>query len=263
MEKALYITTTAGLGYWTPEYSRIYFGNEFCERLVPSSRELDEVLSFVKERRLDFSLMTGYQTNETLRKIKGLFDTVRATGMPAEVIVNDWGVLRVAREYPFRPVLGRLLSKQKRGPRILTVIHSLPETVRERFRECGVNSCFADFLREANIGRVEIDNLLQGTSFKGCGAVPIPFSLYVPFGYITVSRQCLYTYEERLSRPAAGGRCAKTCTAQQYVLSHLDMPVPLILKGNAVFFRNNDMRILENEGKGKIDRIVYEPEIPV
>ncbi len=45
-------------------------------------------------------------------------------------------------------------------------------------------------------------------------------------------------------------------------LNHAEMPASLILKGNAVFFNNSNIETILQNKENRIDRIVYEPEIP-
>ncbi len=52
------------------------------------------------------------------------------------MVVNDWGVLQLLRsEYPeFKPVLGRLLNKSKRGPRIMNIFDQIPPETQDYFQ---------------------------------------------------------------------------------------------------------------------------------
>ena len=40
MERALFIAKQKNLKYLTADYQRVYFGNEFCERLLPGPETL-------------------------------------------------------------------------------------------------------------------------------------------------------------------------------------------------------------------------------
>ena len=53
-------------------------------------------------------------------------------GGATEVVVNDWGVLRlVRREFPgLRPVLGRLMNKMMRDPRVAPFYSGGPDDAR-------------------------------------------------------------------------------------------------------------------------------------
>ena len=90
-------------------------------------------------------VMIGERINPTGRKIL-------AREMPeAEVVFNEWGVLRVLRtDYPaLKPVMGRLLNRMKRGPRLMGVIDRLPPTTAHYFRSNYLNiEALTDFLGE-------------------------------------------------------------------------------------------------------------------
>ena len=70
MEQAVFISKIPHLKYVNEKYSRLYFGNEFCEKLIPSVTDLKNTLGFVMNKRLDFSFVTPYATNIGLNKLK-------------------------------------------------------------------------------------------------------------------------------------------------------------------------------------------------
>ncbi|MFA7706540.1 MAG: hypothetical protein WCX91_05525 [Candidatus Omnitrophota bacterium] len=257
MEKALHISRLSDFKFWRTEHSRIYFGNEFCDRLIPSEEELNRALSFAAGKGLGFTLLTTFCTDKNLQSYKKLFDFLSQRRADAEIVINDWGLLKITKNYPFDPVLGRLLNKQKRGPRIMGVIERLPELVRERFRKSGINEYFSAFLSDYGIKRVELDNLLQGISLDEFRDRGICCSLYTPFGYITVSRSCPHRCRRGLL-PDAVADCRRECLENRYWLRHPQMPVPLISKGNAVFFENKIIPVPILHERDIVNRIVYE-----
>jgi hypothetical protein len=262
MEKAVFITNMKHAHYVTGEFSRLYFGNEFCQRLIPSEEELESALALVKLRGIDFSLVTSFVTEEGLERLQKRFSYVLAHCPQAEIIVNDWGVLKTLKdEFQCRNlILGRLLTKQKRGPRILRLEHKLPISAVDHFRRISADSdCFVDFLVQAGVKRIELDNVLQGIIRD---APVLQGSLYIPYAYVTVTRYCLpavcakhKTFIRTISD------CSYECKQGSFILNNKNMPVEIILKGNSQFMRNPV--IPKNLESLNIDRIVYEPEIPV
>ena len=93
--------------------SRVHFGNEFCERLLPSRSVLDSVVKLVSGAGLGFSLVTPTLTDDGLGAVEELLDAVPDGG---EVVVNDWGLMRRRRHrFPrLRASAGRLLCKLSR-----------------------------------------------------------------------------------------------------------------------------------------------------
>lgn len=262
MEKALFISKTAHMKYINPQYDRLYFGNEFCQRLIPSVKDLGTVKKLVLERQMGFTLVTPYVTNRGIDLLKPVFEYVLVNFPEAEVVINDWGVLRlVKREFKsFNLNLGRLLVKQKRGPRILNIEDKVPSSLIQHFKEVNMDApVLGDFLTNNGFKRIELDNLLQGIDRQGCS---LKGSLYFPFAYVTTTRFCLSAgckKNESVLRSICD--CDKECQKYTFRLKHKTMPVDLLLKGNTKFFRNDV--IPDNLKELNIDRIVHEPEIPL
>lgn len=262
MEKTIFIATIENLKFVDSGYSRLYFGNEFCERLIPSKDDLRYVLDFVLERKMDFTLVTPFVTNAGLAQLEPLMDFLSDQSIPIEIVINDWGVLRRVRQKfsSFNLALGRLLTKQKRGPRILNLLDKIPFSAAQHFKESNIDSPhICKFLTDIGIRRVELDNLLQGISRP---EFSLTGSLYIPFAYITTTRFCpvnsLSQNSHRSLRTITP--CKKQCQRYAFRLSHKQMPVDLILKGNTQFFKND--KYPEDLEKLNIDRIVYQPELP-
>ncbi len=266
MEKAIFISKIENLGYVDGSCTRVYFGNEFCQRLIPSVKALEKVLKFVAKKKLNFTFVTPYATDNGLRTLKPLLKFLNKNN-PCEVVINDWGVLRILNsDYKnLKPVLGRLLSKQKRGPRIMNVWDKLPKTAKEYFKQTSITvPIYRKFLNDNRIKRVELDNLLQGIDLNfNFPDSEIHGSLYVPYAYVTTTRLCLTANCDKPKKVDKIGifPCNKECQRYTFELKHKAMPVTLILKGNTQFFKND--KIPKNLEKRGIDRIVYQPKVPM
>lgn len=265
IEQALYITGVAHWKYYNVSFSRIYFGNEFCQQLVPSVKDLEEVLNLVAENNLGFTLVTPYVTEEGLKILEPLFWKIEQEKPDSEVVFNDWGVLHILNErHPnLEPVMGRLLNKMKRGPRLRNLQNSLPQSSIDYFKGCSLDvPLYREFLIGNRVRRVELDNLLQGIAldFRNSG---ITASLYMPYAYITTTRLCLAISCEVKGKEDEVGifPCEMGCQKYTFQMTHPVMPVPLIRKGNTIFFRND--KLPEDLGPRKINRIVHEPEVPL
>ena len=76
--------------------SRLYFGEEFCEELIPDLSNVKESLRYAREKKLDYTYVCGYLSDKALKKQYKIFDYLnrqRFRGKKIEVVVNDWGVL--------------------------------------------------------------------------------------------------------------------------------------------------------------------------
>jgi hypothetical protein len=263
IERALFVTRQNNLGYADNSYQRLYYGNEFCEQLIPSAAELGEAVKFALNRSMAFTLVTPYVTESGLDKLKTLFRSLQTNAESAEVVFNDWGVFRILRhEFPqLTPVMGRLMNKMKRGPRLMVVIDKLPETTVEYFRNSSlVVPPYRNYLLTNGIGRVELDNPLQGVELPLGG---FNVSLYVPFAYVSTSRICLTASCDKPNCEDFIGifPCHRECRKYTFGLSNEIMPVMLIRKGNTIFFENQSIPVnLEDMG---ISRLVVQPELPM
>ena len=265
MEQSLYISKITNLKYWDQDFNRLYFGMEFCERLLPSLSQLKKALDFVQKNNAGFTLLTPYVTNSGLQKVEKLITTLLTSKPDSEIVFNDWGVFHLIKEYhsPLKPVLGRLLNKMKRGPRIVNIKEKIPAASNEYFMTPNLSIPeISDFLITHNIQRVEFDNLLQGLNLNGINN-NLHLSLYLPFAYVTTTRFCLMASINHPEELKIGVLpCKKECQQYAFSLFNPVMTTPLIRKGNTIFFSNEQ---IPNEliREKKIDRIVVEPEMPL
>jgi hypothetical protein len=260
-EKALFISRKENLKYLTDEFQRVYYGDEFCDRLIPFEKELKEVMSEVKEKGLSFTFVTPYVTEAGLKKLIKLFSVLPEK---TEVVVNDWGAFRVIKERfsDLAPVLGRLMIKLKRGPRIAGFLASLPKESVDHLKRTNLGvPVYSKFLTENNIFRAEIDNPLQGFDLSD---VPkeIKLSLYIPFAYVTTTRFCLTANCDDADKKGVIGvfPCGKECRKYTFYLDNPVMNKMLIRRGNTIFYQNT--QIPEKINNFNIDRIVVQPEVP-
>jgi len=260
-ERALFISRKENLHYVSDDYQRVYFGDEFCERLLPGTAELRQVMDHVRDRGLPLTLVTPYVTQEGLQHVERLIAVLPDN---TEVVINDWGVLRMLRSRfaGLVPVLGRLMTKIKRGPRIVNFLDRLPQEALEHFRRTNLGVPeYQHFLRACGIGRVELDNPLQGLDLSD---VPgdLRLSLPIPFAYVTTTRFCLVANCDVPEKKGFIGvfPCHQECRRYTFYLHNPVMTTLLIRRGNTIFFKNTS--IPQEIRDSAIDRIVIAPEIP-
>lgn len=238
------------------KYKRIYFGNEFCERLLPTKDELKQIIDFCLNIDKPLTLITPFLTNNGLAKVGELLETFYNLGTEFwEVVVNDWGLLYTMYKKGYPNIgLGRLLTKQKRGPRIANLKHKLPPTALVHFKRFSVDKPeIITFLRQLGVVRIELDNTLQGV----IASSDIPKSIYLPFVYVSTTRYCLIS---KLNKKDFKLRriddCNKECLNRGFVLKNKYMPEKIYLKGNTQFYKND--RLPDKLEDKNIDRIVYQ-----
>ena len=91
MEQAVFISRVEQLKYCDDNFTRLYFGIEFCERLLPTMQQLKTVISVVKESNEGFTFVTPYVTNKGLKQLEALIPAVAREVPQVEIVFNDWG----------------------------------------------------------------------------------------------------------------------------------------------------------------------------
>jgi len=227
-------------------FKRIYFGAEFCDEKLPSPEEWDAAADAARLEKLPITLVTPYFTESGLGRVIELLKHVARDNAETEVVVNDWGAFNfMRRELPIlRPVIGRVLIRQKKDPRIA---HVNDTDMKEYFSKSLLdNSRFRDFLVSEGAGRAELDNPLHGINMPEIENRPA-LSLYFPFVFLTTSRQC------------APGSC-ESCGNSKYVLRNDLIGRELVYIGRSQFYLNTDLSALRGGG---ISRLVYQYTLPV
>ncbi len=230
-------------------FSRLYFGAEFCFWRLPSSEKTLVALEWARSAGWDFTLVTPVLgEDERVRLDSFLQKVLPQLAAGDEVLISDWGALELVRAVrdDLTILLGRTLSGQKRGPRILDM--TLTGEQRDYFQRGSWHSRDAvELLIEQKIDRIEQDNLLQGLA-------PLPDtlkgSLHLPFAMVTSSRICPF----RTS--GESGPCPVYC-GELFSLKSDETKVLLYQDGNTQFLRNE--RLPDHLLLLGIDRIVKHP----
>jgi len=211
---------------------RLYFGNDFCEHLIPSADEMKQVLSVVRSHGHSLTLVTPPCTDQGISVLDSLFPLLPSR---TEVVFNDWGVWDRLQRYDLQAVLGRLLVTVKRDPRL----GCLRENPNVRLHQiCNLDStAFQKFLIQNSIRRVELDNIEQGYSARISSEISV--SLHAPMVYVSNSRKCVSArlLTEQSHNLKRYSDCFHECTRSEFEASLPDAPRELILKGNSIFYR--------------------------
>jgi hypothetical protein len=256
MKTNRYLKAMSKLGF--TGFSRLYFGCEFCERLIPTPEELRHALDLCEEKNLELTLLTPYVTDHGLKRLGLLFEMLSHAKIGTEVVFNDWGVFNlVKRKYGFPMGMGRLLTKQKKEPcfaedlidrNFLNLDRNTRDIITKTPLDASEN--MKNFIHENRISRVEMDNVYQGIDID----IEIKKSIYYPFIPVSTSRFCMASaYSNRQAYVRGKWPCNRECLKTSYNCKINN--VQLILKGNTQFYCNN--RLPKNIGL--FDRIVFEP----
>ncbi|MAG58004.1 MAG: hypothetical protein CMJ83_17095 [Planctomycetes bacterium] len=217
--------------------ARIHFGNEFCERLVPTTRELEAAIEQTRDAGKAISLLTPMASDRTLRRLRGLFE-ILPDG--AEVVANEWGALRLlAREFPLlAPVAGRRLCRMIKDPR-------LPSPDWTRLTPHGVYSGrFLDLLSTFGVRRIEVD-VPPFASAADLRASSMKLSVHAPYGYVASGRICRIgsTGLGRGEKFVTAHACAKECLSYVSGMTRPEAAPGADLctfhRGNTLFYRHS------------------------
>lgn len=264
IEYALAIRRPEELNKWQSKYLRIHVGHEFCERRFDSDL-IDKALEFAREKQVKVTIVTPFITSTNYKKIKETIDIVFSSKNKSrwadEITINDLGMLRyISKNYPMLKINGgRLLSKQKRGPRILDILPKMNDIFLEHIRSAPADSSFlGGFLEGMGISRLEFDLPPAGISrpeksLKG--------TLHYPWCFISATRLCLLAQGfSRKKNIRLISHCNRECDKSAASLTHPSMPKQLLLDGNGIFTRSDP--IPSDIGKYGIDRIVFTEDWP-
>lgn len=254
-------------------FTRLYFGQEFCSRLIPEKEEMTGAISKSHNKGLEFSLVTPYATEKALDRLEELLAALESIRPFSEVICNDWGVIYLIRKKfsTLVPVMGRLLNKACRDPRIVKHLKGIPDGEASAYRfSSSANPYLKSLLKMLGVARVEADNLPQGME-GGLLDRGVPASLYIPYGFVSTGRICFpgsWGLRQREKFMASGSSCSRLC--RRYFLEMKDLGgcvggdavEEVFQKGNTVFYRQSEGLLAGGLKKARalgVDRIVYQP----
>ena len=239
---------------------RLYIGNEFCHNLFPCLDDLIKMLEKAKEESLNVKLCFTYIRECYIQKTKDIieevYDWCKINNFKIEIVINDWGMLKLlkSKENYFTLCLGNLLNKRKKDPRY--IYKNGYEKNKELLSLNSLNNKkFREFLKDNNIERYEYESC----NYK----IAIPegkHSLHFPF-YMTNSSQYCPLYAMCTTMNRGNQKLVKVCPkyCREYVFlypKHLKM----IGKYNSLFAFDDtllkDKDVLEYYINNNINRLV-------
>lgn len=264
--------------YFGPvSFTRWVYGNEFCEHLIPSSGQLEDVLTAARERGIGVTLLTPYVSDAGIGVLRPLLELLNRDDDGSEVVFNDWGVLNLLRREFSRvvPVQGRLMNKSLRDPRITGVYASsdAPQAALVTLQRSNLDcTSYTRFLSNLGVAAVEMDNLPQGADF-GFVDAGVRAAVYLPFGFISTSRICMAAGVARQKRDKfqPGAPCRHECQTHLLEYTYTNSPFgnrdqKFYLKGNTYFYTHTEAMLrtlFEQARAGLIARLVFQPRLPM
>jgi hypothetical protein len=196
---------------------RVYVGNETCDRLLPSRRELEAWLSGAEAAGWSVTFVLPPLGREAQEHA---LETARVlSGVPgAEVVANDWGTVHRARaRFPdLTIVLGRLTHKVLRDPRLAEHFHSPEAPPASRSALCRSGDLAPGFrmlMDRYGLRRREIDPYIQPLEEVEWEDREERLTVHFPYVFVTMGRSCLpgAMHRERTEKFVVGGPCRVEC----------------------------------------------------
>ncbi len=235
-------------------FTRLQFGSEFCENLLPSPAQLRKMLKLAEANGLAFSLATPICSDRSITRLRKLLALLPPR---AEVVANDWGVLRLLHaEFPsLTPVAGRLICKQVKDPR-------LPSAQWTALYPHGVHGApFVALLKRFGVGRVEMD-IAPFAAAEDLHSPQLRVSAHAPWGFAVKSRACrigsLNLSDDK--KFAIDGKCRRECLDYTAPMTREGRDeLPTVQRGNALFYRHNEAMAAALDAAvaaGHVDRVI-------
>ena len=237
--------------------SRVHFGNEFCQRLLPSVEALSEALGTVTSGGFAFGLALPVLTDDGIERADALLALLPEG---TEVALNDWGLVRrLSRRFPhLKSTAGRLLCRMLKEPRAPSAAYL--ELGGHGFMTPG----FEKLVARLGVGRVEMD-VPPFASSNDMRVSRGKLSVHVPFGFATTGRICRIG---NLRRPMArkfesGHVCARECLTYGTIVAatggRSSAQTGIFQRGNTLFYRHTAEMAAALCGAitaGSVDRLV-------
>lgn len=211
---------------------RQWLGNAFCQTLLPTVASLTPLL---EQSEQPATLSLPPLTDDGLVRLEPVLLLLQRRAPAAEVVVNDWGALRVVTRVGLTPVLGRLLTRILRDPRLPATLLTLPAPPIETDE---APSPYARLLQQHGIRWIEVDYVPQAAQipYAALGVRPI---LTFPYVFVATGRICPFAglHQPRELKFSVPPLCRQEC--RKYEAALMD-PVegfrgPLLSFGNTIF----------------------------
>jgi hypothetical protein len=226
---------------------RIYWGSEYCSNLLPSVSKLQRIRAELKKRRCSLTLVTPAMISDhEVARLRRLFSYLnRFQAEKVEVVVNDWGVLELIREYRnLRPLLGRLLNKSERDPRInYQRVRPVKRAILQSSSMTG--QPVVAFLKNKGVRAIEYENTPQVVKpAKITGG--LKQHLYYPQVLMSLDRHCFFAKIANRGDFGpdfinCGSDCKKFIIKRNFAGGRAKSPFEVCQVGKGIYFKNEQL----------------------
>ena len=251
--------------------SVLYFGNEFCEYMLPNKTEIMKFMSLCISDNLKPVFVTSVVSDWGIKRIEDVLECLNKYDVDIEIIVNDVGVLELIQHHytKFKITLGRIFDKTSHDSRasMQELEYYYGEEGLRFARTPGILSEETmEIFTRYNVERYEFDLPKIGLNLPPKGK----FSLYWPYHYLTTGRVCSLRASRLCNREkflVGNNVCSRPC---RYIQIEKRKPLNgfgysnekkmndmfLFQKGNTVFYLYEEDDFEKNAKQ--FDRIVLQ-----
>ena len=237
----------------------LYFGNEFCQNKIPNLKQIEYCYDFCINKRIKLVLVFPFITNTKVPVVNGLLNFLNSKKEKNEVVFNDWGTFTLISQYKnLKPVLGRLLNKQRKDPVVQTIFeNSQPKmkVITQNSKQVIVQSkqvpkSLINYFQHTYLDVPEVQNFMIKNNITRYETDLVPWqnklninkkislSVYYPYVNISATRYCGAINLDY------GSKCNKICKKQKIVVGKKTFDYPYYIIGNAIFYKA-DINILK------------------
>jgi hypothetical protein len=250
----------------------LYFGDEFCQNKIPNIKQTEHCYKFCINNKIKFVLVLPFITNAKVCLVNRLLNFLNSKKEKTEVVFNDWGTFMLVSQYKnLKPVLGRLLNKQRKDPivqkifenkqpkmkiiteqgkQVIAQAKQIPNTLIKYFQSSYLTAFeVQEFMIKNNITRYELDLLPWNTKLNINKKIKL--TVYYPYVNISATRYCGAINLDYNSK------CNKICEKQNIIIGEKSLEYPYTIIGNAIFYKSTETMLKKELKNNKINRIVF------
>ena len=235
----------------------LYFGSEFCQKLIPTKEDCKKAYTYAIDNNMKFSYVTPGTFDKGMDLIDESLSFLNEIRDNVEVVCNDWGTVQLIKnKYEnLSIVLGRMIDKLSREPRLST------EQFSKIYGEVGLSFLqtpnisvkeYHEILKKYGVKMVEFDCVPQGLNLESIKDLdcPVKIGLHMPYYYVTTGQICmtqLVKSDENDKYNFVKG-CAKLCRKydifmqKQTLGNNENVDLELIRKGNTIYKAIDDIQ---------------------
>jgi len=207
----------------------VYFGNSYCEHLLPAIKEIAEAKAFCENRHFNFVFVFAPMSQSKTKEVEYICETL-SQKPNSEVVINDFGTLYNVLKYKnLKPILGLNFTKTIKNAFLDSIKQNDISSTQLQNQKRLLshiefeNKSVREFYTSLNIRRFAIENIALSLDFLD-EAPKMYVDFYYPNITISNSRACdIAGMFEDKRRYFAYDECPKYCNFASLEFEHSDV----------------------------------------